>query len=113
MITLSDEQIYQSLIKITNQYELLECQECAEAICTWLRQQNINAIHLKIKARYTDFIISKRVGGQVSITFNGIHYGTEVRNKVFDNLPNTGLTRQEWLDDFESFGGFDIEIYDC
>jgi len=113
MTTLSDEQIHQTLIQIANRYELLECQACAEAICAWLKQHNITAFHLRIKARYTDFIISKRVGGHISITFNGIHYGTEVRNKVFDNLPNTGITREEWLADFESVGGFEVEIYDC
>ena len=113
MTTLSDEQIYQTLTQIADQYGLLECQACAEAICAWVKQHNIMAIHLRIRARYTDFISSKRVGGHLSITFNGIHYGTEVRNKVFDNLPNTGMTRQNWLDDFESVGGFDVEIYDC
>ena len=112
-MTTSDKEVFQRITEIANQYELLECQACAEAICAWLKGHNITAIYIKITARYTDFIISKRVGENFSITFNGIHYGTEVRNKVFDNLPNTGLSRKDWLDDFESLGGFDIEIYDC
>ncbi|MGP8329384.1 MAG: papain fold toxin domain-containing protein [Methanosarcinaceae archaeon] len=113
MTTLSDQKVFQQLTEIADQYELLECQACAEAICAWLKARNISAIHIKITARHTDFIISKRVGENFSITFNGIHYGTEVRNKVFDNLPDTGMTREDWLNDFESLDGFDIEIYDC
>ncbi|MEG4801264.1 papain fold toxin domain-containing protein [Microcoleus sp. ARI1-B5] len=37
-----------------------------------------------------------------SITLNGQHYGVEVQGLVFDNLSVTGITREDWLNDFQS-----------
>ena len=56
-----------------------------------------------------DFMISNRVGGHMSITQNGCHYGIEVSGYVFDNLPQTGITKQAWLNDFESIDDILIE----
>lgn len=53
-------------------------------------------------------MISARVGGHRSITQNGCHHGVEVDGQVFDNLPQTGITKAAWLDDFESMDGFDV-----
>ncbi|MCC3417610.1 MAG: hypothetical protein JGK24_11960 [Microcoleus sp. PH2017_29_MFU_D_A] len=33
------------------------------------------------------------------------HYGIEVQGLVFDNLSVTGITREDWLNDFQSISG--------
>jgi Papain fold toxin 2 len=61
-----------------------------------------------------DFIVSDRLeqqGISDAITENGIHYGVEVRGKVFDNLSKQGLPLQEWQHDFHSqFDEFDVTL---
>lgn len=46
------------------------------------------------------FIISRRHGMEESITENGTHYGVEVLGRVFDNLSDYGLPREDWIADF-------------
>ncbi|MCF3626248.1 hypothetical protein L2E65_15805 [Planktothrix agardhii 1801] len=103
----TDEQIYQQIAKIIQRYKLLECAECAAAIKNWLKANQINGIHLKIKLVGRGlFIVSKRWdNGQTSITQNGTHYGIEARGKVFDNLSTFGLTREQWVADFDCPSG--------
>lgn len=65
---------------------------------------------LRIKTQYDgeDYILSQRLESQgitESITLNGQHYGIEVQGLVFDNLSATGLTRKDWLNDFQSISG--------
>lgn len=104
----TDYEIYAYLTEITKKYGIFQCQACADEIQHWLEQHNINGIYIKISAYVSDFIVSERVGGSTTITKNGIHYGIEVSGKVFDNLPNTGISKQAWLNDFECIGGFEI-----
>ena len=106
---LTDEEIYETIKQITNKYKLFECQACADEIKKWLQENNISATYIKLVAHHSDFIISKRVGYHQSITLNGIHYGIEIKGTVFDNLPNTGLSKQAWLNDFESLHDITIE----
>jgi hypothetical protein len=47
----------------------------------------------------------ERLGIGESITQNGVHYGVEVRGRVFDNLSSDGLIRDEWIRDFDSHNG--------
>ena len=101
--------IYAQLRQLAEQYQLFQCQTCADDLQHWLKMHHILGVYIKIVARNGDFIISERVGSDISITQNGCHYGIEVAGKVFDNLPNSGLTKQEWLSDFECVGGFEIE----
>jgi Papain fold toxin 2 len=72
----------------------------------WLRQNQIKGTLLRLKTRYRErYILSlrlERLGIGESITSNGVHYGVEVRGKVFDNLSNEGLTREDWIHDFSS-----------
>lgn len=63
---------------------------------------------IKLRAYGGDFIISERMGGDIAIAQNGVHYGIEVRGVIFDNLPNTGMQKRDWLDDFECIGGFEV-----
>ncbi len=112
---LSDEEIYQQIGVIVISFKLLQCAECAEVIKNWLKANRINGTHLQIKLVGRGyFIVSQRwEEGRTPITQNGTHYGIEVRSKVFDNLSTTGLTREEWIKDFDCPSGqFIIEEID-
>ena len=102
----SDEAIHRHLTLIASQYKILQCHSCAKEMMTWLKKNSISGILLKIRAKIGYFMVSHRVGGHQSITRNGTHYGVEVRGKVFDNLPGIGMSREEWVNDFDSIGGF-------
>ena len=90
MSQLSDEKIYQEIGKIVESFDLYKCDECANAVMQWLRKNNIHGRIIKIETQLgEDYIISKRLekqGINDSITLNGIHYGVEVKERVFDNI---------------------------
>ncbi len=105
MSSLSDEEIYQEVGKITANFKLYECDECAKAVMLWLEENNIKGkvIFIRTKKRKEYYILSKRLenrGINESITLNGKHYGVEVRGLIFDNLSVEGLTREYWIKDF-------------
>ena len=69
----------------------LEFYEGAIAIRSWLRRRQVPNKIWKISTHHSDedFILSGRLEQQGitdSTTDNGIHYGVEVRGKVFDKL---------------------------
>jgi hypothetical protein len=101
---LSDEEIYQKIGKIVEPFKRLECFECAQAVLSWLKQNRVQGTLLKLRTKYRDeFIMGsrwERLGSTESISTNGVHYGVEVRDKIFDNLSSEGLTREAWIDDF-------------
>lgn len=112
VIPSNNEEVYQQIAKIIQQFKVLECAECAEAIKQWLKANRINGIHLKISPLdKADFILSERWdGGRNTISQNGVHYGIEVRGKIFDTLSTTGLSREDWIEDFYcAIGQFTIE----
>ena len=102
---LSDEQIYQEIGKIIRKFPLLQCDKCAKAIVKWLKANQIQGKLLRLRTKYDeDYIIStplENKGITDSITYNGVHYGVEVRGKVFDNLSSEGMSREDWINDFE------------
>jgi Papain fold toxin 2 len=102
---LSDEQVYQAIARIVEEFTILECAECARAILNWVRDNDIEGVVLKLRTRYRDedFIVSRRLeiqGIVESVTANGTHYGVEVRGRVFDNLSLWGMSRIDWINDF-------------
>lgn len=104
----TNQTIHHQVARIASQYRIFECEACAYEIRKWLKRKHIAGTYLTIRARMGDFIISTRVGGHTSITLNGFHYGVEVRGKVFDNLPDTGVSKEVWLNDFACFAGFEL-----
>ncbi|MDZ8056010.1 MAG: papain fold toxin domain-containing protein [Aulosira sp. ZfuVER01] len=115
MSQLSNEKIYQEVGNIVANFELYKCDECANAVMQWLRENGISGRIIKIQTRLgEDYIISKRLERLLitdSITLNGIHYGVEVQERVFDNLSTEGLTLSNWLNDFECPSGEFIVDY--
>ncbi|GAB1539644.1 hypothetical protein NUACC21_23110 [Scytonema sp. NUACC21] len=109
MSQLSDEEIYQSVGKIVANFELYQCEECAIAVMQWLRENRISGRLIKIQTRNgEDYIISTRLERLLindSITLNGIHYGVDLKERVFDNLSTEGLTLSDWLNDFDCPSG--------
>jgi Papain fold toxin 2 len=106
---LSDEEIYQEIGQIVAIFGLYKCDECANAVMDWLKQNDIKGRIIKIQTAFgEDYIISTRLekqGINDSITLNGIHYGVEVKERIFDNLSTQGLTFSDWLDDFQCPSG--------
>ncbi|MEL6458764.1 MAG: papain fold toxin domain-containing protein [Cyanobacteria bacterium J06621_15] len=105
MSSLSDEEIYREVGKITATFELYKCYECAEAVMLWLQENDIKGkiILIRTKKRKEYYILRKRLesrGINDSITLNGKHYGVEVRGLIFDNLSTEGLMREYWIEDF-------------
>ncbi|WP_414619884.1 papain fold toxin domain-containing protein [Calothrix sp. CCY 0018] len=104
MSSLSNEEIYREIGKITATYELLECYECVEAIVNWLKENGVKGQIVRIQtSEGEDYIMSKRLeylNINESITLNGTHYGVEIKSKIFDNLSTNGLTKEEWFNDF-------------
>ncbi|NDJ17066.1 hypothetical protein GS601_07160 [Myxacorys almedinensis A] len=100
----TNEEIYREVGKIVEPFEVLECLECAQAVISWLKQNQIQGTLLRLRTKYRDeFILSDRwekFGRTESISTNGIHYGVEVRGRVFDNLSIEGLSREAWINDF-------------
>ena len=114
----SYEELYQAVGTITRQFPLLKCHECAIAIRSWLRRRQVPNKIWKISTHHSDedFILSGRLEQQGitdSITDNGIHYGVEVRGKIFDNLSPHGMTLEEWVQDFHSISDeFDVTSFE-
>ena len=103
-MTFSKEEIYQKVGEIVSNYPLYRCRECAEAVMTWLEVHHIEGQLLRLRTKYRErFVISLRreqMGLFDSIAQNGVHYGVEIYGRVFDNLSQDGLLRQEWINDF-------------
>jgi uncharacterized protein (UPF0371 family) len=102
---LSNEEIYREIGKITANFELYKCDECAKAVMQWLQENGIQGkvILIRTKKRKEYYILSTRLdrrGIDDSITLNGKHYGVEVRGLVFDNISTEGLTKKSWIKDF-------------
>ena len=99
--------IWQEVGKIVTGYPVMECDHCAIAVSNWLRDNNIpfKILRLRTKRRSEFFIVSSRYGMNDAITENGTHYGVEVYGLVFDNLSQDGLSRDEWIQDFNCRSG--------
>ena len=105
-----DKFLYREVSKIVSQFRLYQCDEAVQAVAQWLETRGLKGTVLRIKTKYDeeDYILSQRLESQgitESITLNGQHYGIEVQGLVFDNLSATGLTREDWLNDFQSISG--------
>lgn len=101
----SDQEVYREVGAIAREYEIFKCKECAVAVLNWLAENGIEGKLLKLRTtlRDEDFIVSERMirrGISDSITVNGVHYGVEVRGRVFDNLSEEGMIREDWVEDF-------------
>lgn len=99
---MDDREIWQTVSEIVTRYQLLECDRCAIAVMQWLRENRIEGkiLRLRTKRRAEVFIICDRHNSEESITENGTHYGVEVLGKVFDNLSDEGISREQWVGSF-------------
>jgi hypothetical protein len=99
---MDNQEIWQTVSEIVTRYQLLECDRCAIAVMQWLRENGIEGkiLRLRTKRRTEVFIICNRYRSGESITENGTHYGVEVLGKVFDNLSDEGISREQWVSSF-------------
>jgi len=103
---LSEAEIYQAVLAIAKEFTVFECKQCADAIRRWLRQNGITGVYLKLEPAMPgrfQFMVSQRwKDGREAVSQNGVHYGIEVKEFVFDNLSTTeGLSRDNWIEDFD------------
>jgi hypothetical protein len=101
--------IAHQLRPIIADFQNLECESCARAILQWLRDNGDVGQLLRLRtAMGEDYILSQRrlaIGDDGSITENGVHYGVQIGDFVFDNLSTYGLPLDQWLADFECQSG--------
>jgi Papain fold toxin 2 len=107
---MDNQEIWQNVGEIVANYEILECDRCAIAVMQWLRENRIagKILRLRTRRRNEVFIICdshserlrQRHSSGSSITENGTHYGVEVLGKVFDNLSDRGIPREQWISSF-------------
>ncbi len=104
--SLSIEQL-EALGEALLDFTSLECERCAIAVMEWLKDNGIEGKILRLKTKRPSemFIISKHYEMTESITENGTHYGVEIFGKVFDNLSTEGLSREDWIEDFNCISG--------
>ncbi|NEP48220.1 MAG: hypothetical protein F6K65_05030 [Moorea sp. SIO3C2] len=104
MSQFSIEEISQEIEKIVENFNNLQCYQCAKEILKWLKANKIKGTLIRLRTKYDeDYIVSTRLenlGITESITANGTHYGVEVQGIVFDNLARDGMSREDWLNDF-------------
>lgn len=88
-------------------FEVLQCEECAEAIRTALVAAGHRGQLIEIRGGSgRDFMVRLSYdGGQATTTQNGRHEGVRVADRVFDNLHPDGMPLDEWLRDFDAIGG--------
>jgi len=97
-------------------FPLLHCEECANTLKQWLKQRGIHGKLWRLSTKYDneDFILSDRLeqqGCSETITENGVHYGVEVFEKIFNNLSRQGLCPDDWSKDFTSLSNeFKVEV---
>ena len=108
---MTKEEVFEEVRKIAINYGIFQCMECAEAIKEWLKDNGIAGVHLEIRAvGRIKFIVSRRWRDeQDSIAQTGIHQGVETLGRVFDNLPEATMNREEWIADFTCVSG-DFEV---
>jgi Papain fold toxin 2 len=88
---------------------VLQCRECAEKIRAALIAAGYHGKVVTIKCGRRDFILCLSYdGGKETITLNGQHIGVLVGGRVFDNLHPDGVLFENWLADFEGFGGISL-----
>ena len=104
---MTKDEIFTEIAQIAASYELYQCVECADAIKQWLKQNNVNGVHLQVSTvgRIKILVSNRWKNGEESISQTGIHQGIETSGKVFDNLSTEGLDRDSWLADFECASG--------
>lgn len=118
------EEIRQQIATIASLYGVFQCVECSQAIKEFLQVRNLHGKQIKLDLGRQDLpwsvIYDLRRGQQIAT--NGFHIGISItvdeEEIVFDNIDYSGVTRQEWVQNFTSptlelgMGSFKIEEED-
>jgi RHS repeat-associated protein len=91
---------------IAKQFKNLHCADCADAIVDALKKEGISGEIITLQANQTKrgFIFSETADKIISE--NGMHRGVLVDGKIYDNIHTEGIDYDDWLKDFDVFGGF-------
>ncbi|MBL1209137.1 papain fold toxin domain-containing protein [Geminocystis sp. GBBB08] len=112
---MSNEQIRQQIVKIATQFSIFQCQECANQIEQFLRENKLNGKRIKLNTGNSEVPYGNiyHEGLQQNISTNGHHQGICViinsEELVFDNIHHQGIPKEIWLNNFycpiKDFGG--------
>ena len=94
--------------RIADQYPVFQCIACAAAIRSFLEQNGISGQLLRLSTGSTVWPYSNiyHIGRDELISQNNRHEAISVildgEEIIFDNLHPTGISRQDWLANFDS-----------
>ena len=84
--------------KVPKKYkEYGKCDKFKDKLHDLLEKNNIEHDIIKIENKETQYICSKKYGGEIGET--GYHYGIRVGDIVYDNLTPEGMNYNAWLQD--------------
>ncbi len=95
------------IYEVANKFNILECEECAEAIINVLKKHGVeNSKVIEFYSPGNDFIWHDGLGKVISN--NGRHVAVEVDGIIYDNIHKNGIPRAEWENLFITpHGGFE------
>ncbi len=116
---MSNEKIRQQIAKISSQFSIFQCQECADKIQQFLIKNNLRGKRIKINTGSSETPLGNiyHDGLQKNIATNGQYQGISViiegEELIFDNIHHQGIPRKIWLHNFYSpikDFGYDFQI---
>lgn len=112
---ISDRQI-DEIRAIAQQYDIGTCLQCAVAIKSYLKSQQIKGRHIRVETLSPNGLqgIIYDDGTNQQIATNGFHEGIAIDiegvEKVFDNLYHEGKPINEWLQDLVVIPGNQLNV---
>ena len=101
-------ELHQQITKLTQEFYLFECIQCAEAIKQFLIKQGISGQHIKLFTGSVEDPFSNIYHEVLkqNISTNGRHeaIAVDINNEelIFDNLHPQAILRQDWLNNLYS-----------
>ena len=88
-------------------FQLFQCEQCANSIRDALLRGGYHGevIEMRPGGSLPFIICMSYHGGTIAITRNGRHVGVRVGDMVFDNLHPDGMPSDQWMNDFDAYGG--------
>ena len=93
-----NDQVVAGIPEIASKYQVLECQEAANAIKGYLDENGVKNQIVQAESNY-QYIMSNDFSWSEPISINGNHYGVEVDGMVYDNIHPFGILRSQWESD--------------
>ncbi|NET28179.1 papain fold toxin domain-containing protein [Okeania sp. SIO1I7] len=105
----------QQIQAIAKQYDIGTCSQCAAAIKSYLKSQNIQGRHIRVET-FSPYGLQGIIyddGTNQQIATNGFHEGIAINigvEKVFDNIYNQGKPIDQWFQDLVVIPGNQLNL---